>query len=174
MSKGKEETVEETTEEVVEEQKELTVEEENEQLKAEIASLKDQMLRNMADVENFKKRINEEKIRDRKYASQDLVTNLVNVLDNLDKAVNSNVEDDALKNFLVGFKMINDQVFQILENDGLERIKAQGEQFDPNLHQAVSQEKVDGTDEGVVLEELKTGYKYKDRVILPTMVKVSE
>ncbi len=156
------------------EEVELTVEEQNEKLQEEVAKLKDQLLRNMAEVENFKKRINEERVRDRMYASQDLVTDLVTILDNLNMAVNSQVEDDNLKNFLLGFKMINDQLFQTLENNGLSKINALGEQFDPNLHQSVAQESDDSKESGIVLEEMKAGYKYKDRVIIPTMVKVNE
>ncbi len=167
------------TEEIVEdvnenENVELTIEEENEKLKDEVAFLKDQLLRNMAEVENFKKRINEERIKDRMYASQGLVTDIVTVLDSLNIAVNSQVEDANLKNFLLGFKMINDQLFQTLENNGLSRISALGEQFDPNLHQSVAQECDETKESGIVLEELKAGYKYKDRVIVPTMVKVNE
>ncbi len=170
-----EEKVEEIVEETVEtEHVELTVEEENVKLKEEVAFLKDQLLRNMAEVENFKKRINDERIKDRMYASQGLVTDIITVLDSLNIAVNSKVEDENLKNFLLGFKMINDQLFQALESNGLSRINALGEQFDPNLHQSVAQESDDTKESGVVLEELKAGYKYKDRVIVPTMVKVNE
>ncbi len=173
---SKKSNTEEIVEEVTENEQviELTVEEENEKLKDEVAFLKDQLLRNMAEVENFKKRINDERVRDRMYASQGLITDVVTILDSLNIAVNSQVEDENLRNFLLGFKMINDQLFQTLENNGLSKISALGEQFDPNLHQSVAQGSDETKQSGVVLEELKAGYKYKDRVIIPTMVKVNE
>ena len=83
-------------------------------------------------------------------------------------------DNEVLKNFLIGFKMINSQLFEILKNDGVSEIKAKGLAFDPAVHQAVSTEKQEGVEKGIVLEELQKGYKYKDRVIRPSMVKVSE
>lgn len=143
-------------------------------LEEENASLRDQLLRNRAELENFKKRMNEERIKDRKYASFNLVSELIASLDNLNRVVNMETDNEVLKNFLIGFKMINSQLFEILKNDGVEEIKAKGLAFDPAVHQAVSTEKQEGVEKGIVLEELQKGYKYKDRVIRPSMVKVSE
>ena len=77
------------------------------ELRAEVAKLSDLYLRTLAEAENFKKRINDERMRERKYASQSLLERLVNVTDIFDKAVNSNVDDEKVKNFLIGFQMIN-------------------------------------------------------------------
>ena len=143
-------------------------------LEEENASLRDQLLRNRAELENFKKRMNEERIKDRKYASFSLVSELIASLDNLNRVVNMETDNEVLKNFLIGFKMINSQLFEILKNDGVSEIKAKGLAFDPAVHQAVSTEKQYGVEKGIVLEELQKGYKYKDRVIRPSMVKVSE
>ena len=143
-------------------------------LEEENASLRDQLLRNRAELENFKKRMNEERIKDRKYASFSLVSELIASLDNLNRVVNMETDNEVLKNFLIGFKMINSQLFEILKNDGVSEIKAKGLAFDPAVHQAVSTEKQEGVEKGIVLEELQKGYKYKDRVIRPSMVKVSE
>ena len=143
-------------------------------LEEENASLRDQLLRNRAELENFKKRMNEERIKDRKYASFSLVSELIASLDNLNRVVNIETDNEVLKNFLIGFKMINSQLFEILKNDGVSEIKAKGLAFDPAVHQAVSTEKQEGVEKGIVLEELQKGYKYKDRVIRPSMVKVSE
>ncbi len=142
-------------------------------LKEENAALKDQLLRFRAEVENFKKRVNEERIRDRQYASQTLVTDLIMVLDNLDRACNFESDNQELNNFLIGFKMINEQIFDILGNDGLKPIKALNEKFDPNLHQSVAQECVEDKEDGIVLEVMQKGYTYKDRVIKPSMVKIN-
>ena len=125
-------------------------------LEEENASLRDQLLRNRAELENFKKRMNEERIKDRKYASFNLVSELIASLDNLNRVVNMETDNEVLK------------------NDGVEEIKAKGLAFDPAVHQAVSTEKQEGVEKGIVLEELQKGYKYKDRVIRPSMVKVSE
>ena len=143
-------------------------------LEVEVATLKDELLRNRAELENFKRRTNEERIKDRKYASFNLVSDLIQSLDNLNRVVNMETDNEILKNFLIGFKMINTQLFDILKSDGLEEIKAEGLVFDPSVHQAVSTEHKEGVEAGVVLQELQKGYKYKERVIRPSMVKVSE
>ena len=148
--------------------------EKNEALEQEILSLKDKLLRNAAELDNFKKRTNEERIRERKYASCDLVLELVNIISNLDKCVNMETDNEMLKNFLTGFKMINNQLFDCLYNDGLEEIKAENVMFDPSVHQAMSQEEDETKESGMILEVLQKGYKYKDRVIKPAMVKVNK
>ena len=99
------------------------LQEENDALKQEIADLKDMMLRARAELENFKRRTNEEKIRERKYASQGLVGDLVNSVEYLAKACNMETEDTTLKNFLYGFNMISNQIFDILRQDGLKEIE---------------------------------------------------
>ncbi len=145
-----------------------------EALENEIKDLKDQMLRDRAELENFKKRTNEERIKDRKYASFNLIADLINPLDNLSRVVAMETENEVLKNFLIGFKMIDNQIFEILKSDGLEEINAIGLAFDPSIHQAVATEAKEGCEAGIVLQEMQKGYKYKERVIRPSMVKVSE
>ena len=137
------------------------------------ALLKNEMLKDRAELENFKRRINEERIKDRKYASQDVFSELINVLDIFDKAVNLETEDQMLKNFLIGFVMINNQFASILENYGVKKIKAVGEKFDPTYHSAIETIEALDKEPGIVLEEVMTGYLYKDRVLRPSMVKVS-
>ncbi len=144
-----------------------------EELEKENKDLKDQLLRNRAELENFKKRITDEKIKERKYASLDLVRDLVSVVDNLDLACNMETEDQVLKNFLIGFKMINTQIFDVLEKDGLKLIEAK-DKFDENYHQAVAVEEKENVEPGLILEQYKRGYMYKDRIIRPAMVKVSK
>ena len=138
---------------------------ETESLKQQIEELKDQLLRNAAELENFKRRMNEERAREVKYRSQSIVTNIIPAIDNFERALSSTVEDENTKTFLTGFKMIHAQV---------EVIEAEGVAFDPTVHQAVMQEAVEGVESGMVLQELQKGYKLKDRVIRPSMVKVSE
>ena len=148
--------------------------EENQALKKENAELKDQLLRNLAELENFKKRTNEERIKDRKYALADFLMQLIDTLDIFDKAVNKQTDDEKLKQFLDGFVMIDNSFKQILERNGVKQIEALGKPFDPAYHSAIETVEVEGTESNIVVEELMTGYIYKDRVLRPSMVKVSK
>ena len=148
--------------------------EENQALKKENAELKDQLLRNLAELENFKKRTNEERIKDRKYALADFLMQLIDIVDIFDKAVNKKTDDEKLKQFLDGFAMINKSFKQILERNGVKPIEALGKPFDPAYHSAIETVEVEGTESNIVVEELMTGYIYKDRVLRPSMVKVSK
>ena len=144
-------------------------------LEKQNAELKDKLLRNAAELENFKRRTNEERVRDRKYASCDLVNDLVSILANLDKCVNMETDEPMLKNFLIGFKMIDKQLFDRLYQDGLEDIKAEiGMAFDPNIHHAIENTEIEGQESNTITEVVQKGYKYKDRIIKPAMVKVNK
>ena len=144
-------------------------------LEKQNAELKDKLLRNAAELENFKRRTNEERVRDRKYASCDLVNDLVSILANLDKCVNMETDEPMLKNFLIGFKTIDKQLFDRLYQDGLEDIKAEiGMAFDPNIHHAIETTEIEGKESNTITEVVQKGYKYKDRIIKPAMVKVNK
>lgn len=140
----------------------------------EVANLKDDLLRNRADLENFKRRNNEERIRERKYALQDFLMELIDVIDIYDKAVNVKTDDEKLNKFLSGFIMINNRLKQILEHYEVRQIDALNKPFDPSFHSAIESVKVDGVEPNTVVEVIITGYTYKDRVLRPSMVKVSE
>lgn len=170
----KDETVETEKPQKEEKKKKLKPKEEIAQLAEENYELREQYLKSKAELENFKKRNNEERIRDRKFASTNLIADLLNPLDQLNKVVEMETDDKTLKNFLIGFKMINDQMFQVLENDGLEEIKALGEKFDPNYHYAVEKESNKDIEDGVITEVTQTGYTYKERILRPAMVKINE
>ena len=144
------------------------------ELKEQIEKLQEQLLRNAAEVENFKRRMNEERSREKKYRAQSIVTNIIPAIDNFERALASTVENEATATFLTGFKMIHTQLIEALSQEGVEAIKSEGEHFDPTVHQAVMQEAAEGMESGMVLAELQKGYKLKDRVIRPAMVKVSE
>ena len=143
-------------------------------LEDEIARLNDQLLRNQAELANFKKRMNDERIKDNKYRSQFLAMAILPALDTFERAMSVETENEEVKNFLVGFEMIHKQFIESLANEGIEIIESEGQPFDPNLHQAVMQEEVEGTEPGIVLLEMQKGYKLKDRIIRPAMVKVSQ
>lgn len=144
------------------------------ELKAEVAKLSDLYLRTLAEAENFKKRINDERMRERKYASQSLLERLVNVTDIFDKAVNSNVDDEKVKNFLIGFQMINKNLQDLLEEEGVTKIKAKGEVFDPKVHHAVETVTDLEQDDNIIVQERQTGYYYKDRILRPSLVVVNK
>lgn len=148
--------------------------EQNQKLKQENEELKDQLLRNRAELENFKKRTNEERIKERKYALTDFLMQLIDVVDIFDKAVNVKTEDEKLKQFLSGFVMINTSFKQILERNGVKQIEALGQPFNPEYHSAMETVEVEGTEPNIIVEEIMTGYIYKDRVLRPSMVKVSK
>ncbi len=143
-------------------------------LEAEVQELKHDLLRNQADFENFKKRINQERIQDRKYAGMDIIHDLLIPIDQLNKVVSMEVSDEVLKNYLLGFKMINDQIYQTLEDNGVTPIKSIGEKFDPKVHYAVEKDSNKELENGIITEEIQKGYMYKDRIIRPAMVKVNE
>lgn len=152
-----------------------------EQLKAEVAKLNDKIktdseayLAARADLENIRKRLIEQSALDRKYASQNLVGDLIQPIDMLLKIVDYKSDNPEVNNYVYGFKMLTDQLQQILEKDGLKQIKALGEKFDPNFMQAMSTEKKEDIESGIVIEVLQNGYIYKDRLLKPAMVKVSE
>ena len=161
-------------EKLTKKQKKNKLVQENEALKKEVENLKDLLLRERAELENFKRRTNEERIKDRKYALTDFLMELIDVIDIFDKAVNVKTEDEKLKKFLSGFEMVNKTFKQILSNNGVEQIEAIGKPFDPSFHSAIETVQVEGVEPNMVVEEIMTGFTYKDRVLRPSMVKVSE
>lgn len=165
----------ETEEDVIETVEGEQIETPNiEEILAENKKLKDHNLRVLADAENFKKRIDEERIRDRKYGSQRVIEKIVNTLDIFDQAVNLKTEDEKLKKFLVGFEMINNCLKQIVEEEGVKPIKALNEQFDPRYHHAVETDWDETKLDNVILQELQRGYMFKDRVLRASLVKVNK
>jgi len=173
-----EDVLEEVTEEVEAEEKVLTKEEELtqkvEELEATIKKIQNDYLREKADLENVKKRLEKERVIERKYAAMNIAKKLVSPLDNFELALNHQVEDETIKNFLQGFKMIQDQIKKGLEEEGVSEIDALNEEYDPNFHQAIMTEKKDGVEPNKVIEVLQKGYMFKDRVIRPSIVKISE
>ena len=144
-------------------------------LRSEIDELKNSLLRNRADLENFKKHMKEEAIKDRKYASLNLVSDIIVPLEYLSRACEYQTDSQEMNNFLIGFKMIASQLTDVLINDGLKVIDVKiGDEFDPTIHHAVATEKHEEMESNKVLEVVSKGYLYKERIIKPAMVKVSE
>lgn len=146
--------------------------EEIELLKGEIESLKTEVLRSKADLINYRKRKDEETSNLLKYCNSDLILSLLNVVDNFERALV--LDDEAFKSYLDGFKLIYNQVIDILNSYEVKEIEALDKTFDPMYHQSVATKKDDTKDSGVVLEVFKKGYTYKDKVLRPAMVIINE
>ncbi|WP_046214695.1 nucleotide exchange factor GrpE [Paenibacillus wulumuqiensis] len=131
------------------------------------------LLRAQADFDNFRRRTQKEKEELAKYASAQLITELIPVIDNFERAMATRPENPELKSFSKGVDMIFRQLSDVLKNTGLTPMEAVGQPFNPEFHQAVMQVESDEYEEGIVVEELQKGYVLKDKVIRPAMVKVS-
>ncbi|CAP18392.1 chaperone GrpE [Candidatus Phytoplasma mali] len=131
-------------------------------------------LRFRSDLENFTKRINKERINERKYASINFIENILVPFDQFEKVLEMNVEDEILKKFLVGFKMVHQQMKNIFKEEGLEEIESLGKIFDPKLHYAIEKISDKNQPNNSNIEVLQKGYLYKERVLKPAMVKVNE
>nr|WP_227934906.1 nucleotide exchange factor GrpE [Alkalihalobacillus deserti] len=146
-------------------------EEENSQ--AEIAELNNRILRIQADYDNFRRRSREEKEAAAKYRSQTVIEALLPVIDNFERALLVKPEAEEAKSLLQGMEMVYRQFQDTLKNEGIEVIDTVGQMFDPHLHQAVMQVEEEGFESNQIVEELQKGYKLKDRVLRPSMVKVN-
>jgi molecular chaperone GrpE len=130
-------------------------------------------LRVQADFDNFRRRTQKEKEELALYASFKLVGQLLPVLDNFERAMQSGGESFETNSFTKGIDMIYRQFSQVLESEGVRKMEAVGEPFDPELHQAIMQVESEEHETGIVVEVVQNGYWLKDKVIRPAMVKVS-
>ncbi|GCD81786.1 nucleotide exchange factor GrpE [Parageobacillus thermoglucosidasius] len=144
------------------------------ELEAKIKEMENRYLRLYADFENFRRRTRQEMEAAEKYRAQSLVSDLLPVLDNFERALKIKAEDEQAKSILQGMEMVYRSVLDALKKEGVEAIEAVGKPFDPHLHQAVMQVEDSNYEPNTVVEELQKGYKLKDRVIRPAMVKVSQ
>ena len=147
-------------------------EEEILKLKELLGLEKEKSMRIQAEMMNFKRRKEEEVTTLKKYANEDILKELLQVSDNFDRALMMETKENA--EFLKGFKMVSTSIKNILKNNGVTEIEALDKEFDPRFHQAVLTEAKKGVKEGIIIEVLQKGYMYKDRVLRPSMVKVSE
>ncbi len=136
----------------------------------------DRLLRTAADFENFKKRAAREKQDAIKFANESLLQKLIPVLDHFDMALAAaqNAQADGAQSLHAGINMIYQQLKTLLVETGLEEVDAAGQRFDPNLHEAVSQKETAEVPEGQVVEQLRKGYKFRDRLLRPASVIVAK
>ena len=144
-------------------------------LKISYNELNEKFLRVMAEMQNIKRRNDEEISRIRKFEGEDIVSELLNVSDNFDRAlfINGEVSDET-KKFLDGFVMINAQLKSILTNKNVLEIDCKDKEFDPNVAEAVLTESIEDKEPNIVTEVMQKGYTFNGKVIRPAMVKVSE
>lgn len=141
------------------------------QAEAQAAEYKDQYLRAAADYKNFKRRVEVERAELIRSAGADLILKLLPVVDDFDRAVASVPAEIAATPWWGGTQLIAHKLRLLLESQSVKAIEALGQEFDPNIHEAVLYEDAEGQD-GQVIAELQKGYKLGDRVLRPSMVKV--
>jgi molecular chaperone GrpE len=145
---------------------------------AEAAEYKDRALRAMAEVENVRRRAQREAEDSKKYAVTNFARELLNVADNLRRALASvdpaKVQDDVVKNLLAGVEATERELLAVFERNGVRRHDPKGQKFDHNLHQAIFEAENTGQPPGTVTEVLQTGYTLHDRLLRPAMVGVAK
>ncbi|RVU55338.1 nucleotide exchange factor GrpE [Anaerosphaera multitolerans] len=181
MNNEERDLIEEKTEEVIEEK---TVEEkeslsqeaeakeaENNEKDSELDLIKDKFVRLQADFINFKRRTESEKKDYVELGIEKIILGLLPIIDNFERALDANTEKNS---FSEGVEMIYVQLLELLEKNDVEEIEALNAEFNPNIHHAVLVEPKEGVKEGMVIEVLQKGYKLGERVLRPSMVKVSQ
>ena len=149
------------------------LEEENRALARQVEELKDRLVRNAADTENYKKRLQRDKEEAVRYANTALVKDLIGPLDDFSRALDAAEQSSNFEALKEGVRMIEDRLYTTLKNNwGLEVIDKSDVPFDPEEHEACLMEEVDGLDEDTVTMMLQKGYKLNGRVIRPAKVKV--
>ena len=131
-------------------------------------------LRLYAEFENYKRRIQKENQINATYKAQGVLTDILPSIDNIERALQIEGDDESFKSLQKGVQMVHESLRRALKDNGLEEILAEGKEFDPNLHQAVVQDDNPDFKSGEVTQELQKGYKLKDRVLRPSMVKVNQ
>ena len=137
---------------------------------------RDLYLRAAADFENYKKRAARERQESVRYANEALLGKLIGVLDNFEIALASDAGAAAVPadSFRAGVALIQSQLRNVMAEAGLEEVDASGQPFDPNLHEAVAQRESSEVSEGHVLQQLRKGYKYRERLLRPASVVVAK
>ncbi|WP_057911682.1 nucleotide exchange factor GrpE [Peribacillus muralis] len=144
------------------------------ELQAKIEEMDNRYLRLQADFDNSRRRAKLDMEAAQKYRVQSIAGDLVEALDNFERATKIEAENEQTKSLLSGMEMVYKTITDALAKEGIEPISSVGEEFDPRLHQAVMQVQDENFGSNIVVEEFQKGYLLKDRVIRPAMVKVNE
>ncbi len=171
----KEEQVSESSKE---KEEEVSPEDLIEKLNEEISGLKDQRLRAIAELENFRKRAEKDQSDALKYGISNFAKEIINIRDNIERAQSSISEDaknnEAIKSVIEGIDLIAQSVVSTFEKIGIKKIESLNEKFDHNLHQAMMEIENDDLEPGIIVQELIPGYTLHDRLLRPAMVGVSK
>ena len=159
-------------EEKKKEKKKKFFDKEKEELRSANLELKEKVLRITAEMQNMRRRYDLDMQSLYKYDGYDLVEKLLPILDNFDRALK--IKTEGSEKFLEGFNMIYENLISILNSKGITELDCLNKEFDPNIMNAVVTEVNNELEENTVLEVLQKGYMYKDKLIRPAMVKVSE
>lgn len=151
------------------------LEKEIQSLQADLDEKQDQWLRTRADFENYKKRV----LRDASRSYQDAMTSVLkiflNVADDLERALKNRPEGKEFDNWISGIELIQQKLINQMKNQGIERMDVSpGDDFDPNIHEAITQEEHPDFKDGQVIDVVQPGYKISDRIIRPAMVRVAK
>ena len=151
---------------------------EEDSLKEEVKILKEEKIRVLAEMENLRKRFDREKVDSIKYGSVNFARDILSPGDNLERALSAiNKEEEhpqSIKNLIEGLLMVKKELSSALEKNVIIKIDTLNTKFDPNLHQAMMEIENDDLDEGIVVQEIQTGYMMHDRLLRPAMVGVSK
>jgi len=142
-------------------------------LTEELKEMSEKYLRLYAEFDNYKKRVNKDKEELLKYGQESLLYELLTVIDNLELAL-KHASDEVSTGLIQGVEITYKELMKTLEKFGLTAVEAEGENFDPSVHHAMSQVERDDVDENIVVEEYRKGYKLKDKVLRPSLVSVSK
>ena len=143
---------------------------ERDQIAAEKADLQDRFLRRQAEFENFRRRVDKEKLEFSQYAASEAVQSLLPILDDFERALK---QESADKEYVRGMELIYQRLLETLKKLGLEPITSTGQSFDPYIHQAIERVETEDADDHTILEEYQRGYNFKGRLLRPAMVKVA-
>lgn len=149
------------------------------ELEAQIADLKDQLLRAIAEQENVRKRAEREREQLRKFGISNFAKELLSAADNLRRALDAGPDDlegvgDAVRNLIIGVEMTERELLSAFEKNGIRKIDPMGEKFDYNFHQAMFEVEDSGKEAGTVVQVLQPGYAIEDRILRPAMVGVAK
>ena len=144
------------------------------ELEGKLEEADNRYLRLQADFDNFRRRSRIELEASAKYRAQSIITDLLPAIDNFERALKMDVDNEQAKSLKQGVEMVYRSLLDALKNEGVEVIEAVGKEFDPHLHQAVMQAEDENFGPNIVVEEFQKGYMLKDRIIRPAMVKVNQ
>jgi molecular chaperone GrpE len=150
------------------------LEDEIEALKAAIEEQKDSWLRTLADFDNYKKRVQRDATRSYQDAMSSILKIFLNAADDLERALRSKPKGKEVASWINGIELIHQKLMNQMKNQGIERMDVKpGDEFDPNIHEAITQEDHPDFEDGQIIEVIQPGYRISDRIIRPAMVRVA-